>query len=79
MAINWAKKLEEAGSEKSQKPEGKDWFTVHDLREESGFSMNSAYEFIRSQMSAGKIEKHKGTMYSKEHNQLVRRVWYRFI
>lgn len=78
MAINWAKQLAEAGNDKSEKPEGKDWFTVHDLRRESGFSANSAYEFIGSQMASGKIEKYKGTIYSKEHKQLVRRVWYRF-
>ena len=79
MAINWAKKLEEAGDSRSQKPEGKDWFTAHDLRKETGLSNNNAYEFIKSHIASGKMEKLKGSEYSKEHNQLVRRVWYRFL
>lgn len=79
MAIDWAKKLEEAGDSRSQKPEGEDWFTIHDLRKETGLSNNSAYEFIKEHIVSGKLEKVKGSEYSKEHNQLVRRVWYRFI
>lgn len=79
MAINWAKKLEQAGNEKAQKPEGENWFTVHELRKETGYSINTAYAFIKANIASGKMEKQKGTEYSVEHQQLVRRVWYRFL
>lgn len=79
MAIDWAKKLEEAGDKRASKPKGKDWFTVHDLKENTGMSNNNCYEYIRSLLVEGKLEKFKGTRYSKEHNMNVRSVWYRFI
>jgi hypothetical protein len=79
MAIDWAKKLEEAGIQKSSQPKGEDWFTIHDLRVNTGMSNNSSYDYIKTQMSEGKMEKFKGNTYSPEHNQLVRTVWYRFI
>lgn len=79
MAIDWAKKLEEAGEARSQKPEGDDWFTVHEFKRNTGMSKSNSYEFIKDQIEKGKMEKVKGTEFSKEHNQLVRRVWYRFL
>ena len=39
MAIDWAKKLEEAGDKRASKPKGKDWFTVHELRQNTGYSV----------------------------------------
>lgn len=79
MAINWAKKLEEEGNQKANEPKGKDWFTIHELRENTGYSINNAYAYVKKQMAAGKMEKFKGNTYSAEHNQLVRTVWYKFI
>lgn len=79
MAINWAKKLEEAGNQKAQKPEGKDWFSVYDLIENTGMGKNGAYEFLKEKIASGEVEKFKGSSWSKEHNQLVRSVWYRFL
>jgi hypothetical protein len=79
MAIDWAKKLEEAGSKKANLPEGDDWFTIQELRQNTGYSINSAYAYVKEQITSGEMEKFKGNTYSKEHNQLVRCVWYRFI
>ena len=79
MAIDWAKKLEEAGNQKSNTPKGEGWFTISELRQNTGYSINYAYAYVKEQMSSGKMEKFKGNIYSKEHNQLVRSVWYRFI
>lgn len=79
MAIDWAKKLEEAGNQRSNLPQGEGWFTIHELRENTGYSINYAYAYVKDQMATGKMEKFKGNTYSAEHNQLVRSVWYRFI
>ena len=79
MAIDWAKKLKEAGDRRATEPDGEDWFTVHDLRLNTGMSNNNAYEYIKSLLIEGKLEKFKGTKYSKEHNMTVRSVWYRFL
>jgi hypothetical protein len=78
MAINWAKKLKEAGSSKEIKPEGNDWFTIHDLKRETGKSVTNCYVFVKEQISEGKLEKFKGSKYSNEHKQLTKAVWYRF-
>lgn len=79
MAINWAKKLKEVGSSKEVKPEGKDWFTIHDLKRETGKGVTNCYVFVKEQISAGKLEKFKGLQYSNEHKQLTKAVWYRFV
>ena len=79
MAIDWAKKLEEAGNQKASQPGGRAGFTIHDLKENTGMSNNNCYLFVKTQMGEGKMEKFKGNTYSAEHNQLVRTVWYRFL
>lgn len=79
MAINWAKKLEEAGNQRANEPKGDGWFTIHELRANTGYSINNSYAFVKDNIAAGKMEKFKGNTYSAEHNQLVRTVWYRFL
>lgn len=76
--MDWAKILEANTDTIANKPEGKDWFNVSEFCEESGWGKSRAYNFIKSKIESGELEVFKGNEFSKAHNQLVRRVWYRF-
>lgn len=76
--MDWAKILEENTETLAKKPEGKDWFSATEFCEKSGWGKSRAYPFIKKKIESGDLEVFKGNEYSKAHNQLVRRIWYRF-
>lgn len=81
-AKSWIKKLDKINLTREDTPpdfEKDEWFTVKDLMKEYKVGDNRARKIINEGMATLQIECYKGSEWSKEKNQLVRRAWYRFI
>lgn len=76
--MDWAKQLEQDHKPKGNLPDGSDWFTINELREKSGWGKDKSYAFIKNKIESNEVEMFRGSEYSEPHNQLVRRIWYRF-
>lgn len=79
MGVNWAKKLEEIAVNRSNPPEGEDWYTAEELKKKFQVGHSKIYQMINDERSRGTLEVHRGSRWSKENNCLVRGVWYRFV
>ena len=77
--MDWVKKIEQLSSAKSKEPEGDGWFTALEFREKGQIGYSRCYKLIREARENGKLEVFNGCAWNPELQQLVRRVWYRFI
>lgn len=77
--INWAKGLQELSKSTDKTPSGEGWFTAIDFKEESGVGINRTYILLKVGLQEKKLEKFQGTIYDEDHQQQVRKCWYRFV
>jgi hypothetical protein len=79
MAINWAKKLQQVERINANLPEGDDWFTSEDFRENSNIGITRAHKVIKELIKEGKIKVHRGSAWNSTQKQLTRKIWYKFV
>jgi hypothetical protein len=77
--LKWVKRLEALSNSKANEPEGDGWFTALDFQKESGIGITRSHRLLRAGLADNSIELYKGSVWSSTQQQLVRRVWYRFI
>lgn len=77
--MDWAKKIEELSQSRAKEPEGEGWFTADEFRQKAKIGVSRSYELLKKARDDGQVEVHAGNTYSEEMQQLVRKVWYRFI
>ena len=77
--IDWAKNLEKLSKKKEKKPQGDGWFMIHDFVVNADVGIDRAYKLMKRGLEDKVIEKYQGSEFCAEHNQIVKRTWYRFI
>ncbi len=77
--INWAKGLQELSKVSDNTPIGDGWFTAIEFQQKSGVGINRTYKLLKSGLQEKKIEKFQGTIFDEDHQQQVRKCWYRFV
>jgi hypothetical protein len=77
--LKWVERLQALSNSKANEPEGEGWFTASEFQNKTGIGITRSHRLLRAGLADKTIEIYKGSVWSETQQQLVRRVWYRFI